>query len=157
MELAVEGLLSMASPTITHSMERALVLEQGDRPILKRVTLAVFWLKLRRKFSEIKLTLTISLFSFWESIRKFTGRTPGRIPKDKNTRAATIDLRGIVVIILCALLDTISSSQIDCHLDEKECQIKPDILINRPNLPKLKSLLTFTMMSAPTLRSHTLD
>ena len=43
-----------------------------------------------------------------------------------------MDLRGIVVIILCALLDTISSSQIDCHLNKKECPIKSDNLIAWP-------------------------
>ena len=39
----MEGLLSMESnQETTHSMERALVLEQGDPPVVKRVTLAVF-------------------------------------------------------------------------------------------------------------------
>ena len=43
MEVAVEGLLSMASnQATTHSMERALVLEQGETPVIKRVTQAVF-------------------------------------------------------------------------------------------------------------------
>ena len=59
MELAVEGLLSMASPqTTAHTMERALVLEQGEHIVLGMVTLAVFLLKLRWKFFQIKLTLT---------------------------------------------------------------------------------------------------